>query len=96
MSRLLVLLVAAACIYDATAIVNLNPLIPYEFAWQPPVTDWLLSSDIRVIPAADRLAWRKIGKQGAPNGTLLTLTVENVLQKKVPNTDSVVPMPHRF
>lgn len=59
------LLVLASCllVQQSAAIVNLTPLVPWQPQWQPPVTEWLLSTDPAVIPAANRLAWRKIGEQ---------------------------------
>lgn len=48
---------------QASAIVDLDPLIPYGMQWAEPVTFWLLSDDPAVIPPADRLAWRKIGSK---------------------------------
>lgn len=59
---LFLLLVLGGC-WSATATVfHLGPLIPYGFDSQPPVTNWLLSNNPAVIPASDRLAWRKIGE----------------------------------
>jgi hypothetical protein len=69
------LLVLASCflVQESAAIVNLTPLIPWQLQWQPPVTEWLLSTDPAVIPAANRLAWRKIGGQARKHVVLFSL-----------------------
>jgi hypothetical protein len=67
LTRLLLLYAAACALPQAAAIVDLNPLTPFGFEWQAPVTDWLLSSDPRVIPVDQRLAWRKIGVGQGPS-----------------------------
>lgn len=48
--------------HSEAALVRLPRLTPYDRGWQPPVTRWLLTSDPKLIPAANQLAWRKLGE----------------------------------